>query len=62
MLNKILLWILASEIEFRMTFFTSRVAAESYRGACSEAAEEEEEVDICFFSHGIFIASLLALL
>ena len=29
--------------------FTSRVAAESYRGACSEAAEEEEEGDICFF-------------
>ena len=41
--------------------FTSRVAAESNRGACSEAAEEEEG-DICFFSHVIFIASLFALL
>ena len=29
--------------------FTSRVAAESNRGACSESEEEEEEGDICFF-------------
>ena len=36
-------------IKYRQLVFTSRVAAESYRGACSEEAEEEEEGDICFF-------------